>query len=325
MRFLHWGFLFLLLLLPLLHVWWKRRSSPAPARFPLRLNKSLSLKNPLLYLLLLKYAALACFIVALARPQLGYRQTERSVEGVDIMLVLDVSASMNAEDLANASRLDVAKQTMERFIKGRPNDRIGLVVFSGEPLTMAPPTLDSGLLMKALKDSATGVLRDGTAIGDGLSLTVSHLRNSTAKSRVIVLLTDGDNNMGQIDPMTAGELAKGYGIKVYTIAVGRDGRVKIPFKGAGVFGGTVYQWMDNSINPQLLQNIAQMTQGKFYRVSDANALEEVFHEIDSLEKTKVQTVEKTKYEEIYHKPLNIGVLLLIIEQLLSRGWWRLLP
>jgi Ca-activated chloride channel family protein len=242
----------------------------------------------------LKYLSLALLVVALARPQSSYKQTERTINGIDIMMLLDVSASMSIEDLAERSRLEVATDTMEGFVKGRQNDRIGFVMFSGEPLTMVPPTLDYGLLLHSLHQATMGLLKDGTAIGDGLALAVSHLKASKAKSKVVILLTDGDNNLGQIDPATAGELAKGFGIRVYTIAIGREGRVKMPIKHKSLFGNTVttYQWFDNALNPELLKRIADLTGGKFYRVTDESTLESVFKEIDQLEKSEIKAREK---------------------------------
>jgi Ca-activated chloride channel family protein len=322
-----WPFLLLLALIPLFHHWWTERNRPARVSFPLALPQKAKSPSPLRKLLLLRYAAMALIIFSLARPQWSFRQSERSVSGIDIMVVLDFSASMNIEDLAERSRMEVAKDTIEKFIRGRQNDRIGLVMFSGEPLTLAPPTLDYTLVLKALHDAEIGVLKDGTAIGDGLATAVNRLKDSKAKSRVIVLLTDGDNNLGQIDPATAGQLAQGYGIRVYTIAVGREGRVKLPIRQKTAFGNTVttYQWFDNALNPALLQQIAQMTQGKFYRVTDEGALNEVFKDIDRLEKTDVKSKEKIRYEEAYQKPLRWGLLLLLIEQVLARGWWRFVP
>ena len=327
MRFAAWPFLLLLILIPLLHRWWMKRNQPARVIFPMAIPHNLVSKNPARLLLGIKYLGWALLVIALARPQTSFRQTERTVSGIDIMMVLDVSASMNIEDLAERSRFDVAKDVMENFIKGRQNDRIGFVIFSGEPMTLAPPTLDYGIVLKAMRDSRIGILRDGTAIGDGLALAVSHLRSSKAKSRVIILLTDGDNNVGQVDPATAGELAAGYGIKVYTIAIGREGRVKLPIRTPGPFGNsiTTYQYFENALNPELLQQIAQRSAGKFYRVTDENALTSVFQEIDQLEKTEIVAKEKVRYDEEFQKPLKWGLAILLIEQILARGWWRVLP
>ncbi len=309
-----------LALIPFLVLGWKgwlRRMERPALTYSLEIPSSLRIFNPIKVGLSLRILALSLLLVALARPQSSFTQIERRVDGIDILLVLDLSASMNIEDLAEASRLTVAKETMKQFIEGRRDDRIGLVVFSGEPLTLVPPTLDYGLVLSSLRDVETGVLRDGTAIGDGLSLAVGRLRTSKAKSKVIILLTDGDNNVGRVDPATAGELAKGYGIRVYTIAAGKEGRVRLPIRQKGAFGGTIttYQWFDNALNPALLEKIAQMTHGKFYRVTDANALSEVFVDIDLLEKDTQKVQDKVKYREMFEIPLIFALLLLILEQL----------
>jgi Ca-activated chloride channel family protein len=304
-----------------------QRNKPARVKFSLPIPSQAGNRNPLKIILGIKYLGLAFLILALARPQNSYKQTERTTSGIDILMVLDVSASMNIEDLAERSRLDVAKDTIESFVRGRQNDRIGFVIFSGEPLTMAPPTLDYGLVLRSLHQASIGVLKDGTAIGDGLSLALSHLRASKAKSRIVILLTDGDNNVGQVDPATAGELASGYGVRVYTIAIGREGRVKMPIRHKGILGNTVttYQWFDNALNPELLKQIAKNTAGKFYRVTDESALGSVFKEIDQLEKSDVKSKEKVKYEDAFQTPLKLGFLLLLIALILERGWWRFLP
>jgi Ca-activated chloride channel family protein len=240
---------------------------------------------------------------------------------------MDLSASMNIEDMTEESRIETAKKTMENFVKRRNDDRIGFLVFSGEPLTLVPPTLDYGLLFRELRRVETGMLKDGTAIGDGLSVAVNRLKNSKAKSRVIILLTDGESNVGQIDPMTAGDLAAGYGIKVYTIAIGKEGRVRMPIRRKGLLGDTVvsYQWFDNQLNPELLKKIAESTDGKFYRVEEKAALEEVFQDIDRLEKSEIQVNEKIRYEELFLRILIAGALVLFLERLLTRFWWRVLP
>lgn len=327
MRVAHWPFLFALILIPLLHRWWMSRNKKAPVRFSLPIPPQARSANPLRYLIWLRYLGLALLIFALARPQNSYRQTQRNVSGIDIMMVLDVSASMNIEDLAERSRIEVAKDTMDKFIRARGSDRIGFVMFSGEALTLAPPTLDYGLVLSALRQANIGLLKDGTAIGDGLSVAVSSLRYSQAKSKVIILLTDGDNNVGQIDPATAGELAAGYGIRVYTIAIGREGRVKMPIRTKTIFGNTVvsYQWFENALNPELLQQIAKETHGKFYRVTDESTLNSVFKDINQLERSEFQSNEKIHYDEAYAFPLKLGLLILLLELILARGWWRALP
>ncbi len=327
MRLASWGFLFLLLLIPLLHRWWMHRNRPAKVVFPIAVPKQVGMRNPLRSLFILKYVAYAVLVFALARPQMSYRTTERSVSGIDIMMVMDVSASMNIEDLNDRPRFDVAKDVMENFVKGRQNDRIGFIMFSGEPVTLSPLTLDYGLVLKSIREAKSGILKDGTAIGDGLSLAVNRLRDSKAKSRIIILLTDGDNNVGQIDPATAGDLAAGYGIRVYTIAIGREGRVRLPIRRQGPFGNTVttYQWFENALNPELLQHISKITDGRFYRVQEADTLEKVYKEIDQLERSEVKSNERVRYDEQFQRPLKLGFALLILEKVLSYGVWRFLP
>ncbi len=327
MHLANWGFLFLLLLIPLLHRWLRNRNRPARVTYSLPLPKTLSMRSPLKILMVLKYLGWAFLIFALARPQSSFKQTERTVSGIEIMLVLDVSASMQIIDMGNRSRIDIAKETISNFVKGRQNDRIGFIMFSGNALTLAPPTLDYALVQKGIDQANTGTLQDGTAIGDGLALAVSHLRDSKAKSKIVILCTDGDNNVGQVDPGTAGELAAGYGIRVYTIAIGTEGRVKMPIYQKGILGNTIttYQWFDNALNPELLQQISKVTDGKFYRVQDEATLDNVYKEIDQLEKTDIKTTEKTKYEESFEFYLKAGLFFLFLEQLLARLWWRIVP
>jgi Ca-activated chloride channel family protein len=318
--------LLLLALFPLFHRWWSFRNRGPKINFSISIPKKLRRFDPFRILLITKYLGIAFLIIGLARPQSSYRQTERSVSGIDIMMVMDVSASMNIEDLDDRARFDVAKQTMEKFVSGRQDDRIGFIVFSGEPLTLTPLTLDYGLVLKSIRDAASGVLKDGTGIGDGLSLAVTRLRDSKAKSRIIVLLTDGDNNVGQVDPATAGDLAAGFGIKVYTIAIGREGRVKMPIKSRGAFGNEVvsYQYFENALNPTLLKQIADVTGGRFYRVTEAGVLDEVFQEINQLEKSEVKSTERTRFDDRFALPLRLGSILLIAERVLSYGVWRML-
>ena len=327
MRFAQVFLIALVLLLPLFHRFWRRRNQPARVRFSLPIPKGVRRFNPTQILLMLRYAAIILVILAIARPQESHRQTQRQVSGIDLMMLLDLSASMNIEDLAEESRMTTAKRTMEEFIKRRTDDRIGFLVFSGEALTLVPPTLDYGLLLSALRKADTGQLKDGTAIGDGLALAVNRLKNSKAKSRVIVLLTDGENNVGQVDPLTAGDMAAGYGIKVYTIAIGKEGRVRMPIRRKGMLGETVttYQWFDNQLNPELLKDISKVTDGKFYRVEDKASLEGVFNDINRLEKSEIKTNEKVQYDEMFAKPLLAALLILGLERILARFWWRVLP
>ncbi len=336
MQFAHPTALALLLFLPLLHRFWLKRQRPPAIRFShsVRLSPEMAshprasvFGKPWALALWVQYLAFLFLVLAMMRPQNRFQQSERTTSGIEIMVVLDVSASMNIEDLAERSRLEVAKDTIEKFIQGRGNDRIGFVIFSGEALTMAPPTLDYGMLLNAVHQASIGILRDGTAIGDGLALTINHLRSSEAKSRIIILLTDGDNNLGQVDPVTAGELAEGYHMKVYTIAIGREGRVKMPVRHRGAFGNVVtsYQWFDNALNPELLQQIAKRTAGKFYRVTDESTLDSVFQEIDHLEKSDVKQKEHVRWDEQYARYLQIALVLFLGAQFLQVVWTRGIP
>jgi Ca-activated chloride channel family protein len=273
----------------------------------------------------LKTAGLVFCVLALARPQTLSRSQERKANGIDIMMVLDVSLSMLIQDMGSNTRMEIAKQTFKGFIEGRQNDRIGLAIFSGEPITLAPPTLDYGLLigqMATVEPGGPG-LRDGTAIGDGLALSINRLKKSSAKSRIIILLTDGDNNVGRIDPITAGELAQGYGIKVYSIAIGTEGRVRQPLPIETPAGRSyTYAWVENRLNPSLLSEISGKTNGKFYRVQDESALQQVFKDIDQLEKTEITTKDKIHYNEEFIPFAYAGLFFFILERMMSLILWR---
>lgn len=269
-----------------------------------------------------------CLIVALARPRVPFSNVKRSMEGIDIMLVLDLSASMKIEDFRDKSRVDTAKSVLQMFVDGRQSDRIGFETFSGEAVTIVPPTLDYDLLTNAIGSVDIGDLKDGTAIGDALATAVNRLKSSTAKSRIIVLVTDGDSNVGQVDPLTAGEIAKGYGIKVYSIAIGREGRVAMPFVSRDFLGRPMktYQYFDSSINPELLKQISALTDGKFYRVEgDERLFRDVFHEIDQLERNKVEKTESVRYEERFARYAGFGLIALALN-FLGEAWiFRVYP
>lgn len=277
----------------------------------------------------LVYGISAAFLVlGLARPQTSYQKVKKNVEGIDIMIVQDLSASMRIEDFRDMNRIDTAKQILRGFIEGRPNDRIGFQGFSGEAVTLVPPTLDHALVLEAIKNIEIGDLKDGTAIGDALATAVSRLKESTAKSRIIVLVTDGDSNVGSVDPMTGGELAKGYGIRVYSVAIGREGRVAMPFVQKDVFGRSfkTYQYFDNSINPELLRQISALTGGKFYRVEgDVDVFREVFVDIDKLERSKVELNEQVKYDEKFMKFVFCGMLAFVAAFALQNVALRVYP
>lgn len=331
MKFAYPYLLLLLAIVPIFFYFWVKKGALPKIRLSLGNSEkdsaalSASAFKPALFGTLLKAAALALCIIALARPQSISKSQERKANGIDIVMVLDVSLSMLIQDMGDRNRMEIAKETFQGFIEGRKNDRIGFVIFSGEPLTLAPPTLDYGLLLAQLQTVQPGGqgLRDGTAIGDGLALSINRLKKSTAKSRVIILLTDGDNNVGRIDPMTAGELALGYGIKVYSIAIGTEGRVRQPLPTQTAIGTTYsYVWVENRLNPSLLKDISEKTNGRFYRVADEKALQEVFQNIDKLEKTEITTKDKLHYNEEFLPYLMAALFCLIFERVLALLWWR---
>ena len=267
-------------------------------------------------------------IYGLARPQHVSSKIKRTVDGIDIVIVLDLSASMRVEDFRDKNRIETSKPILKNFINKRVNDRIGFQTFSGEAVTLVPPTLDHQVVNQALEDAEIGDLKDGTAIGDALATAVGRLKESRSPTRVIVLVTDGDSNVGQVDPIVAGELAKGFGIKVYSVAIGRDGRVSMPFIQKDVFGRAfkAYQYFDSSINPELLQKISTITGGKFYRVQDdAKEFAAVFKDIDQLEKYKIEMNEQIRFDEKFLKYVWPGLLLILCGFLLQNTVLRVYP
>lgn len=277
---------------------------------------------------MIKYLALVVAIVLLARPQSSESKIKRNVEGIDIVVALDISDSMLIEDMEPTNRLEASKLVIEKFIKGRISDRIGLVVFSGESYTRVPPTLDYPVLRKSLKEvTTTKNMKMGTAIGVALGNAVSRLQDSTARSRVVILLTDGASNTGTISPDEALSIAKGYGVKVYTIGMGKEGKAMLPVYRKDFYGKTrkSYQPMTTSVNIELLQQIADETGGKFYRTNDEKALALVFDEINKLEKTKIDINEYTKYNEEYQAYLGWILGLLLVGSLLSQSFLKRFP
>lgn len=267
-------------------------------------------------------------IFALARPQESSTRIKRNVEGIDIMVTFDISDSMLIEDMAPINRLESAKDTVKKFIEKRTSDRIGLVVFSGESYTRVPLTLDYPLLQKSVSEIETSRnIKMGTAIGVALANSVARLKDSTAKSRVVLFMTDGENNSGTIDPETALEIAKGYGIKIYSIGIGRDGQAQLPVILEDAFGRKIkrYRPMHSQVNEELLGRMASETGGKFWRATTSNALNEIFDEIDRLEKSKVEVNQFTKYTELYQKHLRLGLVLFAFGWLLQLTAYRRSP
>jgi Ca-activated chloride channel family protein len=271
----------------------------------------------------LRLLALLAVILALARPQTVNSEREFYTEGVDIVLALDISGSMSAEDFHPENRLAVAKEEAIRFIRGRKNDRIGLVVFAKKSFTECPLTVDYDILSNLINRVSIGLIPDGTAIGLGLANAVNRLRDSTAKSKIIILLTDGENNSGNIDPITAAQLAKGYGIRIYTIGIGRDGLVPTPVNDA-VFGKR-YVMNDFKIDERALSEIAGITGGLFFRARDPGSLRQIYKKIDEMEKTKILVRHYQNVSELFPYFLALALGLLILEKLLEATLYFKVP
>ncbi len=256
------------------------------------------------YLFVLRLLALAFLFIAMARPQSGTEQREVDAEGVDIMMALDVSGSMRAEDFKPNNRLFVAKEEIGKFIDRRTNDRIGLVVFAKYSFTQCPLTLDYGIVKEFLEQVDFDII-DGTATAIGMALanSVNRLKDSEAKSKLIILLTDGVNNAGEIDPLTAANVAKTMGVKIYTIGAGKPGNAMYPVQ---TIFGTRYQYQPNEIDEKSLTEIAERTGGKYFRARSEIELEQIYTEIDELEKTKIHVHEYTQYQELFFKIDIIG-------------------
>ena len=328
-RFADPQYLLLLFVVPALAFWyWKGRSSKgATIRY-----SSLDLVSPAVQpgttrlrhsLFVFRTLALAALIVAFARPQTGVSGEEVLTEGIDIMLALDLSTSMLAEDLT-PTRVEAAKQVAATFVEGRRNDRIGLVVFAGQAFTQAPLTLDYDVLLALLGELDVNMIsEDGTAIGMGLATAVKRLQESDAESKVIILLTDGRNNRGEIDPVTAAQMAQALDIKVYAIGAGTRGEAPITIDDPRF--GVRRMRMRVDVDEPTLRAVAEQTGGRFFRATDRQSLEEIYREIDELETTEVEVEHYTHYGELFHFPLAFGLLLVVLEVGMGNTVLRKIP
>jgi Ca-activated chloride channel family protein len=319
-------FLLLLLLIPMIGWYiWKLRKSQASIQISSIEGFSKAPNTLRTYLrhvpFLLRIGAFVFLVIALARPQTTNKWSTSSTEGIDIVLVIDVSTSMLAMDL-KPDRLEAAKEVAASFINGRPTDNIGLVIFAGESFTQCPMTTDHAVLLNLLKEVKTGMIEDMTAIGHGIATAVSRLKDSKAKSKVIILLTDGTNNRGEIAPLTAAEIAKTFGIRVYTIAVGTIGEAPYPQQTAM---GPRTVMMKVEIADKVFTQIAQITGGLYFRATNNAALREIYKEIDEMEKTKMQVQEYSKKYEEYAFYAMIGLLLFLMELLLRYTLLKNIP
>jgi len=334
MTFAHPYFLLLLLLLPLL-AWLKgRRGSP-----PAFLYSSVRLVEGLTrvrrsrtgaFLMALRWLVLALFIVALAQPRLMKSQTTVKASGIDIMVALDMSGSMVSEDFvvngSRVNRFNMARSVLEGFIDQRPDDRIGLVVFATQAFIATPLTLDHDFLREDLDRLEIGAINpNATAIGDGLSTALNQLRGVKAKSKIVILMTDGQNNSGNIDPLTAAQAAQALGVKVYTIGVSKNGMAPMPIGKNPFTGETVYQMEPVDVDETTLKQIAQITGGQYYRADNAGRFQQIYAEINKLEKTEEVVIKFTQYTELFPWVVSTGLVLLLAEMVLASTLLRRLP
>lgn len=320
-------FLYLLAVIPFITAWyvWKINDNTTDIRYAHSsflpgLKKSL--RQRMIHLpFALRMLVIALLIIALARPQSSSRTHDVNVEGIDIMIALDVSGSMLAEDF-RPNRIESAKRTAIEFINMRPGDRLGMTVFSGQSFTLCPLTTDHTLLKDLVSGAGPGMVEDGTAIGDGLATAINRLRESQALSKVVILLTDGINNAGAIDPLTAAEIAAMYNVRVYTIGVGSSGPVPYPFQTPL---GVRYQNVEIPVDEELLQQMSSLTGGQYFWADNLDKLESIYKEIDTMERTKIDVTEFTRMHDEFLVLVLLSMFLLGLEILIKNTWLRTIP
>jgi Ca-activated chloride channel family protein len=321
------GFLWGLLVIPVLVFWYLRRYRKVTTGFRYSTLLPFSGVRPTMRERLrhlpygLRLAGIALLLVALARPQSSSEGENVTTEGIDIVLVLDISGSMLAEDF-RPNRIEAAKAVADRFIDGRKNDRIGLVIFAGQSFTQCPMTLDYRVLRGLLREVKPGVVEDGTAIGMAIAQAVNRLKESTAKSKVMILLTDGVNNRGEIDPITATQIAQSFGIRMYTIGVGTIGMAPYPVQTPF---GVRYQNVPVDVDEKTLQKIAVMTQGQYFRATNNRSLQQIYDEIDEMEKTRIEVTTYRSFTELFYGWALAGIIALVLEWVLAGTVFRKLP
>ena len=319
-------FFWLLLLLPLMLLWywfWNKKSQ-ANVTFSttIAFKKTKSWSDALYHLLfVLRMIAIALIVVALARPQTHSENAKTKItDGIDIVMAIDVSASMLSQDL-KPNRFEALKKVASQFVKDRPNDRIRLVIYPGESYTKTPVTTDKSIILNALSEITYGQIEDGTAIGMGLATAVNRLKESKAKSRVIILLTDGVNNTGFIDPQTAAELAAEYGIKVYTVGIGTNGMALSPYA-LNADGSIIYRMQQVDIDEPLMKKIAQVTKGRYFRATNNQKLQQIYDEINQMETTKIEEFKYTEVDEKFRWWVLVAGFLLLLEFVLKHTLLR---
>jgi Ca-activated chloride channel family protein len=316
----------MLLLLLALPAWWvwRRRRRPAAivySRTHVLGRVARSGRGLAFFLFALRNLALAAAVIALARPRLAGSEQTTTSEGINIAIVIDISSSMLAQDFQPQNRLEVAKEVIQRFVASRRTDRIGVVAFAGEALTQVPLTADHPVVNEAIRNLAPGQLEDGTAIGTAIATAANRLRTAPGRSRVMVLLTDGENNRGDIDPRTAARAAAAFGIRIYSIAAGREGMAPVPV-GRGVFG-LRYENRPVRIDEPLMREIADVTGGRYFRARDARALASIYEQIDQLEREPVRARTFVRYAELFRWPLLLALTALMAELALTARRGRL--
>lgn len=319
-------FFWLLLVFPLMVAWyvyWNKKSKPNITLSSTIAFKKISSWKDYLYhsLFALRLLAVALIIIALARPQTHSENAQTKItDGIDIVMAIDVSSSMLSQDL-KPNRFEALKKVASQFVKDRPNDRIGLVVYAGESYTKTPVTTDKGIILSSLAELTYGQVEDGTAIGMGLATAVNRLKESKAKSRVIILLTDGVNNTGVIDPLIAAELAAEYGIKVYTVGIGTNGMALSPYA-LNPDGSIMYRMLQVEIDESLMKKIAQVTHGRYFRATNNQKLQQIYDEINKLETSKIEEFKYTEVDEKFRLLVIIATALLFLEFLLKHTVFR---
>ena len=319
-------FFWLVLLLPLMLLWYcfwnKKPQANVTFSTTIAFKKTKSWSDALYHLLfVLRMIAIALIVVALARPQTHSENAKTKItDGIDIVMAIDVSASMLSQDL-KPNRFEALKKVASQFVKDRPNDRIGLVIYAGESYTKTPVTTDKSIILNALSEITYGQIEDGTAIGMGLATAVNRLKESKAKSRVIILLTDGVNNTGFIDPQTAAELAAEYGIKVYTVGIGTNGMALSPYA-LNADGSIIYRMQQVDIDEPLMKKIAQVTKGRYFRATNNQKLQQIYDEINQMETTKIEEFKYTEVDEKFRWWVLVAGVLLLLEFVLKHTLLR---
>jgi len=322
-----------LLFIPLIYVFWVnikngvrfRSRIFTPTESWMKDRPKLQAPTPFKIHISLRFLGLSFLIFALSRPQAVSTREKRTVDALDMVICFDLSKSMDALDF-RPNRREVAIKVISQFIDRRKDDRIGLVLFSGEAYTAVPMTLDHDVVKQGIRSSSNNYLQDGTAIGQALAVAVNHLKGSVAKSKIVILVTDGDNNMGSVAPMTAADLAKGHAVRVYTIGLGKKGKVQYPV--TRIIGGSeqvIYQTLTDASNDELLTQMAEHTGGTFYSATQESMLSSVFETIDKLEKTKVETQTYVRRSELAWPWLLLGLGILFLEIIALNTRWRKIP